>query len=340
MEKPAFSPSGAYSRQNAPYRPTRRRRTGGIVGWISGLFRFLLATSLFFLLMVLAIYWLFTIILGGGEIKTPNLVGKTMIEAAKELHESNLSIKWVRDQPSETIPEGCIISQDQTPGRSIKKGSSISVILSGGIALVQLPDLRNIPQNRAMLQLKKAGLDVGNRTLLPAPNLPIGTVLETDPPAGTGVPQNTLVNLLVATGQTPINQAMPNLVGMKLDQARDLLTQAGLFATEIKVSASAGTMPGRIAEQKPASGSPVTDSTRIVIKYVPGTEETAGEPPAIGEPNNQATSLTTTEFPSSDNPAPTANPPAAAPDDGSQPSVRVPEGAPEATPSVPEQNTN
>lgn len=232
-----------------------------------------MATVLFFAMMTFFIYWLISaVFIPPGEIKTPDLRGKSIGDAAKELHSYNLSIKWERDQPSETVENGNIIAQWPEPNKLIKKGSQIRVVVSGGIPLVQLPDLRRVPQNRARAQLVKLGLKDGNRTFLPSPGDPVGTVLETDPPAGTGVPQGSKINLLVATGQTRMSQAMPNLQGMKLEQAREALTKAGLFATEVPVS-TANATPGQVVGQAPAAGDQVSENTNVVIRYTPSSED-------------------------------------------------------------------
>lgn len=232
--------------------------------------------------MTLFIYWLIsTVFIPPGQISAPDLRGKSLIDAAKELRNYNLSIKLEREQPSETVEEGSIIAQSPEPNKPIKKASIIRVVVSGGIPLVQLPDLRRVPQNRANAQLKKLGLTVGNRAFLTSPGDPVGSVLESDPPAGTGVPQGSKVNLIVATGQTRMSQAMPNLQGMKLEQAREALTKAGMFATEVPVSG--GAAPGQIVAQAPAAGEPVTDNTTVVIRYTPTSEENGNTEPAAGE---------------------------------------------------------
>jgi beta-lactam-binding protein with PASTA domain len=295
MEKIHFSSSSAssdaYAQYDGHYLPPRRRGLfRSLFGWFSGLLSFILATILFFTLMTLAIYWLVChVFIPPGDLKTPDLRGKPFLEAAKVLRNQNLSIKWERDQPNETVQEGNIITQKPEPGTPIKKGSSIRVVVSGGLALVPLPDLRRVTQNRAQILLRKAGLEVGNRTLLPSTTDPVGTVLATDPPAGTGVPQGSKINLLVATGQGQMMQAMPNLAGMTLDQAREVLTKAGLFATELPVSAE-GAAPGQVVSQNPPAGESVTDSTRIVVKYTPTVSEEGSGSENAADHDNAATS--------------------------------------------------
>lgn len=298
MEKsPYTSSSDAFAQIDATYLPRRRRGFfRGLFGWISGMLRFILATILFFALMTVGIYWLVSnILIPPGELNTPDVRGKPFLEAAKELRNHNLSLKWERDQPSESVPEGNIISQQPEPNKRIKKGSPIRVVVSGGLALAPMPDLRRVTQNRAQALLRKAGLEVGNRTLMPSTTDPVGTVLATDPPAGAGVPQGSKVNLLVTTGHTRLSVAMPNLKGMKLDQARDALTQAGLFATEAPTTEE-GAAPGSVVSQSPAAGELVSDNTHIVIKYVPTTSEEGPAPQAAGE-TGAANGAAVEEFP-------------------------------------------
>lgn len=353
MDKSFFS-SAAKTRsatRRPPFpAPRRRSLTRGFFSWLSGLIRFLLATALFFTLMSGGSYLLVShFLLVKAEFMAPKLVGKPISEAIKwlgtdkKLRDYNLSVKCFGDQPSETIEKDCIISQYPEENHPIKKGTAIRVVISSGIALIPMPDLRGMPQNRAGFMLRKAGLEVGYRTQLPSTTDPVGTVLETDPPAGTGVPQDSKVSLLVATGQTRVSQAMPNLTGMKLDQAREVLTQAGLFATEVK-DTSAGAPPDQVIGQSPQVGDSVSDSTHIVIKYAPPRQEAVPDDAAPASDNGSTSSSVTEIKPGDLGEVPAVALPPGAPGDASAPGrspapagapETAPESAPAATPAVP-----
>ncbi|MEO0102267.1 MAG: TonB family protein, partial [candidate division WOR-3 bacterium] len=69
---------------------------------------------------------------GKEPIKSPNLIGKTIIEAEKELTKLGLKLVLEWEDFSEKIPKDCILSQTPDPGEELSEGSAIRVILSKG----------------------------------------------------------------------------------------------------------------------------------------------------------------------------------------------------------------
>lgn len=300
MDKSSFSapPHNYPPPQQAPLapppaRPTRPYRGGGflgaIAGWFSGLFRFLLAATLFSVLVGLVAYWVAFKYIGSEELPAPNLLGKNFIEAAKYLKNDelmrkyNLSLQWEREQPHNTVAKGEIITQSPAPGRRIKAGTPIRVVTSLGLALVEVPDLRGIPRQQAGVLLHNKNLAIGNITAFPEPGSPPGVVKETDPPRGTGVPPGAQINLFVTTGKTQVTQIMPNLKGMSVAQAQDELAKLGTFIGEERKAHVEGGTPGQIHQQTPEAGATISETTNIIVTYEP-LAETQPVPTVTPEP--------------------------------------------------------
>ena len=264
---------------SAARRPPYRRRgfAGAVLGWFSSLLRFVLATALFFVLMVLASYWVVARLIGGSELKAPDLTGKTLHETIRMLKKDNLSVQWERDQPHDQLGEGKIISQFPTPGAVIKAGTPLRVVVSAGTAKVEVPELRGESKISASLALSKLGLSVGTITGIPSSGSAVGKVLGTDPPGKTGVPQGSKINLLISTGQIPTIQPMPKIQGLTIEQAREELARFGLMISEERKEPAAATAPDQVFKQFPAPGEPVTETTSILVSYAPPAE-TEAEP--------------------------------------------------------------
>jgi len=257
-----------------PERPRRRGFFSAIFHWFSSLLRFILATALFFALMVGASYWVVDKIISGKVLVTPNVMGMPMWEAAKSLKTDKLSLAWDGDRPNETVPKGDIVSQYPTPGMRIKAGSALRVVISKGSPLVSVPDLRGITRQRAEVTLHNLNLKIG--TIMGKPDEHPGLVVETDPPSGTGVIPGSTINLAVTIDRNQAALSMPNLTGMTLDQASKLLANYNLVITEDRRAASDKVAPGQIHFQRPAPGERVSETTRITVTYAP-TEDEAPE---------------------------------------------------------------
>lgn len=281
-----FPPDTPQGRRGGPRRPSLIAR---FVGWLSHLFRFLLATALFFVLMVLASYWVVGKYIHGAEVKAPDLTNMTLLDAMKNIKKDNLSLKFDRDQPHETIPMGSIIGQYPMAGDRIKKGTPIRVVVSDGSLLIPVPDLRGEAKIKARTTLRNLGLNVGNIAVIPSTGSSSGVVLATDPPGGSRVAPGAAVNIVVSGGQTQAVQTMPNLQGLTLEKARDELLRYSLFIAEERPSSDSG-QPGQVLTQKPAPGEPLTETTRIVVTYVPRSEEDSAAGAAAPKSDNYETS--------------------------------------------------
>jgi serine/threonine-protein kinase len=262
--------------------------------------------------MVLVSYYIVGRFVHGTELKSPNLTGLTILDALKILQKDNLSLKLERDQPHDSIPEGSIISQFPPPEGKIKKGTAIRVVVSLGTHLLQVPELRGESKIQARSELRNLGLNVDHIAVMPSTGTAGGIVLATDPPGGTGVPPGSAVNMVISSGKNQAAQIMPNLQGLTLEKARDELFKYSLFIAEERPSASDKGQPGQIFSQLPAAGEAVTETTHIIVSYVPAEAKEASESPATKTDNYETTPTDLTD--NAEKPAPAETPaPKAAP---------------------------
>lgn len=326
MNKPHLSSSSRpYPAPGAPDSwpvPSARRARrpsliGGILRWLTSLMRFVLATVLFSILMVLASYFVVDNYIRGEEVKAPNLAGMPLLDAMNLLGKDDLSIKLAKGegvQQHESVPPGCIISQFPMPDSKIKRGTPIRVVVSDGMHQIPLPDLRGQSIIKAQSTLHNLGLNIGNISVISMPNTPGGTVLSTDPPGGSGVAPSGKVNILKSSSASQMAQTMPNLQGMKIEQAREALHQYSLFIAEERPVTYDGVQPGQVFRQDPAPGEPVTDTTRIIVSYAPAQDKTEAEPPPSTRADNDDTSpseLSDEDQPETRRAPPTSSAPAA-----------------------------
>lgn len=127
----------------------------------------------------------------------PNVVSQTFEQAQSRLTALGLKVNRT-SAPSESIDEGKVISQNPSSGSRVVKGDTITLTVSTGRQKVQIPDLEGFTREAAVRELNDDGLNVSTQTEdSPRPN---GTVLRTDPPAGTEVARGSTVTIIVASG--------------------------------------------------------------------------------------------------------------------------------------------
>jgi beta-lactam-binding protein with PASTA domain len=130
----------------------------------------------------------------------------------------------------------------------------------------------------ASLELRRAGLQVGEIARLPYAAASEGTVLAQDPPAHAQGIEQPSVNLLVAapSDEAPDGYAMPDLTGLPLASARAALAKVGIdsvlpYFVDVPIApVGSGNglprqpiKPGAVLSQTPAAGSRVDQSTLV-----------------------------------------------------------------------------
>jgi eukaryotic-like serine/threonine-protein kinase len=180
--------------------------------------------------------------------------------------------------PSDSVPKGTVYRQDPPATTTVKRGDTVTFWVSRGKPQVAVPDVTGQTLADARTAIENAGLLVGNVSERADATVPLGDVIEQNPPAATKVAKGTAVDLVVSTGtpspsvsptvtptSTPSTVAVPPVVGMLQTDAEQTLTDAG-FAVIVQKKNHPGTDSGYVYDQKPGEGSMLAPGTTVVIK--------------------------------------------------------------------------
>jgi len=148
-----------------------------------------------------------TVAKASTKVPVPDLSDMTLAQAQDALAAVGLGLGSKIDQPSDTVAQGHVISQDPLAGAKVKKGSLVDVTVSSGPQEFTLPDVTCQSFGAARSQLRALPLNVVNGgtappdPLCPEPN----KVSVQDPSAGTKVHANDTVTLYTngLTSPTP-----------------------------------------------------------------------------------------------------------------------------------------
>ena len=123
---------------------------------------------------------------------------------AEQMLTDNGLVPKAAQQPSDAVANGNVISQDPTAGASAKKDSTVTIAVSSGADLVQIPDVVGMDVNDAVDRVQKAGLVPGFAQ--GASSVPANHVYRTDPDH-VPVPKGSKVILYVSKGPSGTNDA-------------------------------------------------------------------------------------------------------------------------------------
>lgn len=100
------------------------------------------------------------VVSAGPALRTvPALVGLSRADAERALQPLAL-ILGVTEEFSETVPEGQIIAVSPASGTQVPRGSTVTVTVSRGLPLIQIPDLAGRPVLEAVDELSALGFTV------------------------------------------------------------------------------------------------------------------------------------------------------------------------------------
>lgn len=139
---------------------------------------------------------------GSDTVNVPDLSGMEE-EAAMQLLET-LGLKGLvgSRQASDTVPEGCVISQNPAKDLKVELGSQVTFTISTGVASVSVPALEGLTQTAARSTLINAGLELGTVTE-EFSNEPKGTVIRQSQNEGSQIQKGSSVDIVVSKGPDP-----------------------------------------------------------------------------------------------------------------------------------------
>jgi serine/threonine-protein kinase len=118
---------------------------------------------------------------------------------------------------------GLVLAQNPKAGSEVVIGSPVDLVI-GTAELVAVPEVVGKPEAQALELIKAAKLNIGERTTRPAPNQ-VGLVLAQDPKGGTQVSVGTAIALTIGVARLV---TVPNVIGLKVEAARERVARAGL----------------------------------------------------------------------------------------------------------------
>jgi eukaryotic-like serine/threonine-protein kinase len=206
--------------------------------------------------------------LGPQTTLAPDVTGLTQEKAMAELSTAKLKGE-VKNEPSDTVEVGVVISQDPPAGQDVEEGSTVTLTVSTGPPNRAMPNVVGSPQKTAKDLLEGDPYNFTVKIETVDSDKDKGIVIETDPVAEQSVTTGkaTVVTLTVSKGPKKV----PNVVGKTAEEAKEILRSAGFTPVE-KEEPNTDKPKGTVVEQTPAKGTPLAQNGQVII-FVSTKEE-------------------------------------------------------------------
>jgi beta-lactam-binding protein with PASTA domain len=160
--------------------------------------------------------------------------------------------------PSSTISPGAVISTTPAAGSSVGPHSDVTVTVSSGPAVLNVPNVAGLSVEAATAQLKQVGLKVGTSTPEDSSTVPQGFVVESTPAAGTSAKSGDVITLMTSTGKVNI----PSVVGQSGSDAGAALAALHITYTVIPNPGCSGS---KVSAQSIVGEQPQNPSMSITV---------------------------------------------------------------------------
>lgn len=204
-----------------------------------------------------------------GSVTVPSVTGQSEQAAGATLRAAGLSPQPSL-APSATVQDGLVIRQAPAAGSLAKKGSKVSIVVSGGPASAPLIDVSGLSAAKAAAKLHDAHFKTRTKKE-PSKTVQAGLVIGTEPPAETQVQEGRVVTLLVSSGPPPVR--VPDVAGQTLEAAEATLTNAELTLGTVTRRVSSAQTPGTVLSQSPATGTSVHAGERVNLTVAQAPKE-------------------------------------------------------------------
>ncbi len=197
----------------------------------------------------------------------PELSGMDEAAAEERLEQLELDLVVAEDRAySDDVAEGEVVEATPNFEERILPGETVTVTLSKGPQVVDMPDIVGEPVSDARDQLEDAGISEINEEEVTSHDEPPGTVLSSDPEPGSDADRDESATLEVSSGFD-----VPDVVGSTEDQARGQLEDLGL-AVEVEREENEDVDKDEVMAQDPENGTTVGagDTVTLTVSSGPG----------------------------------------------------------------------
>ena len=219
---------------------------------------------------------------------TPGLLNLTEAQAQDKAANSGLKTEVTDRGFSEVVPVGLVLATDPARGEDIDKDGTIALTLSKGPERYDVPNVVDRTEEVARSMIEDGNLTVGDVERKYSSKVEEGVVISADPEVGTELKRDQAVTLVVSRGAQPV--AVPNVVGLPVDQAKVAVTEAKL-QPEVTEKFHETVPLGTVIKQTPEGGTADKNSVlKLVVSKGPPLVEVPG---VVGKNVAEAQALVT-----------------------------------------------
>jgi serine/threonine-protein kinase len=209
-----------------------------------------------------------------GELLLPAFSGQTLDDANGECARLQLQCTVLARRVSDRYPRDVVMGQEPAAGARVREGRAVSFIVSNGVSIFPMPDVRYESLRNVQLTLSRLHLRLDKTRVVANNDVPAQHVVDQDPVPLTSVREGSSVSLSLSKGP-PASVRVPNFVNMNVDDARDAASAANVHLGQIVWTPFGVNGPprGTVVRQSPAGGTGIDPFSLVSLQVSAGPRE-------------------------------------------------------------------
>lgn len=209
----------------------------------------------------------------GERVTVPDLSKKTEDEAKAALKELRLGVN-VQTGTSDDVPEGQVYDQSPAAGTKVDVHTQVTINISSGKEKFSLDDVTGMQYQQAQAQLENDGLVVSLEFDY-SDSVGSDKVISTSPKAGSQVAKGDTITITASKGKETKTTTVPNLLGQNIDDAIQMIKDAGLTYNGKTSDYSDSYSENQVMNQSISAGKTVDEGTTISLTVSLGSRVTS-----------------------------------------------------------------
>lgn len=161
-----------------------------------------------------------------------------------------------------------VLNQSPAPPVKTRQGSTVTLVVSDGLAPVNVPNVVSMSTEAASAALKKAGLTLEIVDRQPSDNIPADTIASQEPNAGSKVDAGGKVSAVVSSG--PASIQVPDVTNRTAEDATNALRAVG-FRPAVTYTVAGANASGTVISQSPTAGANAPHGSLVtIVVAIPG----------------------------------------------------------------------
>ena len=192
-----------------------------------------------------------------------DITGKNLNRALIELEtEGYKGVVYDTVYTADVTPQ-TVVDQYPVAGAKVKPGRTIRLKISRSEKLIIVPNLVGQSRRSVEISLQQIGLRIDTVYTEFNPDYPKGTVAWQFPKSGDHIKKGMGLQITVSQGLPPDFFQVPQLFGMSMQNAKDLLTKARLKVGKISYQQNEDLVPYTVLDQSIAPGTVLNQTIQV-----------------------------------------------------------------------------